>query len=70
MLEKFAGEHRFGGEAIETGRIDVDARDLGAGSRERARHHASHAARRSRDHGHAARKQLLFGHGAYLLRAR
>src|SRR5215469_17958096 len=51
-IEEFSGRHWFGREAIETARIDIDARDLGAGACERARHHAPHAVRRSSDDGH------------------
>ena len=63
-IEEFSGKHRFGGEAIETARIDINARDLGAGACERARHHAPHAVRRSSDDGHAARERLHLCHDA------
>jgi len=66
--EEFSGKDRFRSEAIETGRIDIDGRNLGAGRRERACHHASHAVRRSGDDGHAARKQLRVSHDGCLPR--
>src|SRR5215510_12410327 len=63
-LRNFSAKTRFRSEAIETGRIDIDGRNLGAGRCERACHHASHAVRRSGDDGYAARKQLRFCHDA------
>ena len=62
QLEEFSGEDRFGAQPIETGRIDVDARHLGACGGERTRHHPAHAAGRAGDDRDAARKQLLFCH--------
>ena len=61
-VEEFSGKHWFGCEAIETAGIDIDARDLGAGARGRARHHPPHAVRRSSDDGHAAREHLRLCH--------
>jgi hypothetical protein len=63
-VEELSGKHWFGCEAIETARIDIDARDLGAGARKRPRHHARHAVRRSGDDGHAAGEHLRLCHGA------
>ena len=69
-LEKFSGKDRLLGETIEAGCIDVHAGNLGAGTRERACHHASHAARRSGDRGDAARQRLLSCHDGCLPRRR
>src|SRR5262249_15070971 len=63
-VEEFFGKHWFGGEAIETRRVDVDARDLGAGARERAGHHPPHAVRRPGNNGYAAREYLRLCHDA------
>src|SRR5262249_49442848 len=63
-VEEFSGKHWFGGEAIETRRVDVDARDLGAGARERAGHHPPHAVRRPGNNGYAAREYLRLCHDA------
>jgi hypothetical protein len=60
--EEFRAEHLFVGETIQTGRINIDAGDAGAGAGERARHHPAHAARCSGHHRDAIRQQLLFCH--------
>src|SRR5262249_53031260 len=63
-VEDFSGKPWLGGGGIEPRRVDVDARDLGAGARERAGHHPPHAVRRPGNNGYAAREYLRLCHDA------
>ena len=61
-LQELAGEHRLGGEPLETVGVDVDAGDARARAGQRPRHHPAHAARRAGHHRDPAREHLLFCH--------
>src|SRR5262249_60403652 len=68
--QNLAGEHRLAAEARQAAAVDVDAGDLRAGARERARHHRAHAARRAGNDRYPAGKDLLIRHATHLPRAR